>query len=450
VHLGLEPFIPPALYLSFWAVVVVAIFWRPIVGIYYLVPLIPAQTFRDTLGQFPLGANVVSIVVIATAIGVLRKGHSILPKSLWRVPICAYIGLTLLSLIQGSFYLGRSLPFALDDPRFQNWRNYATILVLAFLVHATVTTKQHMKVVVLLICVSVLLLDKNFWETVRDRDYSSYSEDLRNDAGALGYAGVNGLAAFEAQIAIALLALGAYESKWLHWVGYVALAVFSTICLMYSLSRAGYVALLAGWLFLGLVKYRKMLILLIVFGMTWTTLVPKAVVERVFMTHEDTGNTEFDHSSETRLTLWEDAMQVFQSNPATGTGFDTYAYMERVGQYRDTHNIYIKVLVETGVVGLALFLFIIYRLFRASFTLARTARDPFHASLGLALASWLVCAVVGNFFGDRWTYLQVNGYMWVLAGLVARAADSEDDACETDSDPIEVTDENRVVQVALA
>jgi hypothetical protein len=32
----------------------------------------------------------------------------------------------------------------------------------------------------------------------------------------------------------------------------------------------------------------------------------------------------------------------------------------------------------------------------------------------------VVCAAVANFFGDRWHFLQVNGYMWVVAGLVAR------------------------------
>jgi hypothetical protein len=32
----------------------------------------------------------------------------------------------------------------------------------------------------------------------------------------------------------------------------------------------------------------------------------------------------------------------------------------------------------------------------------------------------VVCSIVANCFGDRWTYVQVNGYMWVLGGLVSR------------------------------
>lgn len=236
----------------------------------------------------------------------------------------------------------------------------------------------------------------------------------------MGYAGSNGVAAFEAQFSCFLLALAGFERKRLLKLGYIALAVFSAVCLMYSLSRGGYVAFLVGWLFLGLIKQRKLLVLLVVFFLTWTTLVPNAVHERVTMSYNEQTGT-IDHSAETRLTLWEDALQVFDSNAALGTGFNTYAYMHRVGVYEDTHNFFLKVLVETGILGLVLFLWLVIKLFWAGFRLSRRAKDPFFASLGLGLATWIACAVVANFFGDRWTYLQVGGYMWVIAGLVARA-----------------------------
>jgi hypothetical protein len=32
----------------------------------------------------------------------------------------------------------------------------------------------------------------------------------------------------------------------------------------------------------------------------------------------------------------------------------------------------------------------------------------------------MICVVIVNFFGDRWTYLQVNGFLWVILGLAAR------------------------------
>ena len=302
---------------------------------------------------------------------------------------------------------------------------------LLLLVAAVEPSRWQMKTIVVLMCLAMLALDRNFLSTVSGRDFSAFSYDLR-DAGSVGYAGINGMAALEAQFATFLLALAAFEKNRLLQLAYYALAVCSAVCLMYSLSRGGYVAMLAGWLFLGLAKKRWMLVALIAFVFTWTALVPNAVRERVTMTYETGG---LDHSSETRITLWQDAMQVFDSNIVLGSGFNTYAYMHRVGNYEDTHNFFLKVLVETGIFGLALFLWLLGKIFRIGVWFSRHAKDPFYASLGLGLAGWLVAAFTANMFGDRWNYLQICGYMWVIAGMVAHALKVE----EAEAEAAEVT-----------
>lgn len=418
MHFGLEGLVPYVLYLGAIAAILMSIFWRPIVGIFYLLPLIPLQTIRYRMNEFPLGESIVGIMLVAVALGVMRRRQSPLPKTPWTVLLCIFGIYSFISLWYGAFYLGVALPFP-GDPRFGVWQEYMMMPALLLLVAAVQPTPRQMKAMIIVMCLSVFMLDRNFWDIVSGRDFSAYSDDLR-EGGGMGYAGTNGLAAFEAQFSIFLLALSGFERKRLLKLGYIALAVFSAVCLMYSLSRGGYVALLAGWLFLGLIKQRKLLLLLVVFFLTWTTLVPNAVHERVTMSYnEQTGM--LDHSAETRLTLWEDAVQVFDSNAALGTGFNTYAYMHRVGVYEDTHNFFLKVLVETGILGLIIFLWLLIKTFWTGFRLSRRAKDPFRASLGLGLAVWVVCAAVANFFGDRWTYLQVGGYMWVIAGLVAHS-----------------------------
>ncbi len=100
------------------------------------------------------------------------------------------------------------------------------------------------------------------------------------------------------------------------------------------------------------------------------------------------------------------------------------------GYYEDTHNYYIKVLAETGMVGLLIFLALLAQMFAVAFRLFRTAEDPFFASIGLGLIGWLVCCAVANFFGDRWTFLQVNGYLWVLGGMASQALALEKEAAD--------------------
>jgi putative inorganic carbon (HCO3(-)) transporter len=433
IHFGLEGTTGLLLYLAAIVCLIATIFWRPIVGIFFLLPLIPLQTVRYRMNEYPLGASIVGVILLGVAIGLLRQRRPILPKTPWTTLLVIYTIYTLLSLIWGSVYLGAPFPRP-GDPRFSVWLDYMMMPALLLLVAALEPTRAQAKAMILVMCAAVLVLDKNFWSMVSGRDFSQFAWDLR-EGGNMGYAGTNGLAAFEAQFTTFLLAISAFEKKWWLRHAYHALAAFSGICLMYSLSRGGYIAMLAGWLFIGLTKRRWLLILLIVFLATWTTIVPNAVKQRVFMTY-DTESGEVDHSAGTRLTLWEDAMQVFDSNIVIGAGFNTYQYMHRVGNYEDTHNFFLKVLVETGILGLGLFLWFLAKTFRVGYAVSKRAQDPFYASLGLGLTGWLVAAAVANFFGDRWNFLQVGGYMWVVAGLVAGATFTEKDGGPEDGEEV--------------
>lgn len=417
LNLGLETATPYVLYTAGIVVVLLSIFWRPIAGIYYLVPLIPLQTVRYYMNQFPLGNSVVEIIMLAVGIGVIRRGKSIIPKTPFTVLLCIFALYTYVTLWNGSFYLKADLPLWFDNARLIEWKSYMLMPLLFFLTTAAVENVKQIRILVLLMCAAILVLNKSFHDTVAARDFSNFSDDLR-DEGAMGYAGVNGLAAFEAQVIPLLVALWGAEKHLLRRLGYLALAVFSANCLMYSLSRGGYVAFLMGWLFLGLVRYRVLLVLLIAFLFSWQTLVPNAVRQRVFMTYsEDTG---LESSGQTRVNLWEDAMLVFDTNPVIGTGFNTYAYMGRVGTYKDPHNMFVKVLVETGILGLVIFVWLWLKAWWFGLTVSWSARDPYIRALGLGLAGWIVCAAGANFFGDRWSLFQVAGYFWVLLGLVTR------------------------------
>jgi O-antigen ligase len=431
VNFGLEGYIPYVLYLVAIASFLLSVFWRPLTGIFFLVPLLPLQTIRYRVNDFPLGGSLIGVMLAGVALGLLRRGQPVLPKTKWNLLIAVYAVFTYVSLALGSAYLDSSFPLP-GERRFGYWQEYMVMPAMLLLVAATKPTKKQMQALILVMCLAIFVADKSFWNTVSGGDFSSYSEDLHQESGSLGYAGINGMAAFAAQAATFLLALGGYERRIWMKIGYFALAIFSAVCLMYSLSRAGYVAFLAGWLFIGLFQQRKLLILLVVFAFSWTVFVPPAVQQRVEMTYDPQSRT-LDNSANTRLSLWNNALEVFDTNAIMGTGFNTYEYMQLnkrtdggTGYYQDTHNYFVKVLVETGVVGMLMFLWLLSRFFGDGFRLFRKAKDPFYSSLGLGIMGWVVCAVAANLFGDRWSFLQVNGYMWVLAGLVVQARTVEE------------------------
>lgn len=415
---GLEGYIPYLLYGGAIVAFLLSVFRRPIVGLYFLVPLLPLQTIRYRIEGMPLGSSLVYIILLGVALGLLRRGESILPGTPWTRLLCAYVGFTFVSLWIGSFVLGLPLPLSTGDRRVSDWCAFVTMPALFFLVAAAVKDVRQMKLLLALMCLSMFMLDRAYWNAVSGRDYSTYSEDFHRDGSAMGYSGAQGFAAFTAQCAIFLLSLAAMERKVLLRLSYIGLAVFSVLCLMYSFSRGGYAAFLAGWLFLGIIKQRSLLVLLAVFVVVWASVVPAAVQMRVNMTYDPAAG--LDHSSETRLALWEDAIELAGANVLLGTGFGTYGYLGRIGNYTDTHNVYLEVLVETGVVGLLLLLWLFGKSAWRGYLLSLRAKDPLLRGLGLGLTGWVVCAMVANAFGDRWNYLQIQGFFWVIAGLVAR------------------------------
>jgi len=431
-NFGLSGYLPYILYAAAIAAVLLSIFRRAIFGLYFLIPLIPLQTIRYRLNDLPLGASFVYIMLLAIGIGLLREHRPLFPKTAWTIPLSIFMLFTLASLWAGAAYLNAPLPLP-GDQRFNDWLAYMTMPALFFAVAACVDSVKEIKIIGTLMCLATIALSKSFWGSISGRDFSTYSETLRQsfvDGGSMGYAGVNGLAAYEAQAATFLLAMAAMEKRFFVRLAYLAIAVYSSLCVMYGLSRGAYLAIVTGLVFLGFVKVRILLVLLAGFALVWTAVVPGAVVMRIQMTQSEDG--QLDHSSELRVQLWEDAMELISSNPVTGCGFNTYAYMRRVGSYADTHNYYLKILVETGVIGLLLFLWIIGTSWIRGLSLFRRSRDPYLAGLGLGLAGWVVCTAVSIAFGDRWSYLQIQGFFWVLAGLVARGAMFQNDEEEVD------------------
>jgi len=414
-HLGLGSLV---FYCSAVAALLLSVFWQPRVGLYFLAPLLPLQTIRYRILDYPLGGQLVYIILLGVILGLLLRGESLVPPALPLKKILFIIMLVyFVSLWYGSFYLNITLPWSLDDPRVEGWINFMVMPVLYFVTVCAIKDVKQMKILLLLMCLGVFLVDWAFYKTMSGRDLSHFSDGLRY-AGSLGWAGTNGLAAFEAQISLFLLGLYAFgRRRVVKWV-ILSLIFANMYCLLFSFSRGGYVAFLVGLIFLGLFKERKLLVLVLALLIGWQTLVPNAVRERIAMTVDESGKLE--SSSQTRITLWEDAYEMFRQNPLFGTGFETYRYMHRVGPYNDTHNMYMKVLVETGLIGLVLFLWLFLAVFRLGFGLFRSGQDPFLASVALGFTAMVVGAFVVNFFGDRWTYLQVNGSLWTVLACVVR------------------------------
>ena len=420
IHFGLEAYAPLLLYIGMFGAFLASMFWRPSVGIYLLALTLPLQTGRYTIQTLPLGAQFIDILLLGTILGLLIQKKSVVPKSNLTMLLALFAVFCYFSLWEGSFFLNAPLPLWIGDERFAAWKNYVEMFLFALVVASTIREKSQVRLLLVCMAVSVLIVNRSYYSTLSGRDLSQFSYQVR-DAGPLGYAGVNGLAAFEAMVASFLLGTFSFAKKIYGKIGILLLVATCCYCILFSFSRGAYLGVIVGLVTVGLLRSRWMLAVAAVIVLGWQLLLPVAVQQRITMTTEDADEgQQFDSSSQQRIELWEDAMNLFKRNPITGTGFETYSHMGRVGNFRDTHNYYVKVLAEMGIIGLALYLLLLGKIFWSGVRLFYDSSDPFWRAVGLGFVALLASVFIMNLFGDRWMYQQVDGYLWILLGCVIR------------------------------
>ena len=133
-------------------------------------------------------------------------------------------------------------------------------------------------------------------------------------------------------------------------------------------------------------------------------------------------------SSNNRLAWWGEARDVFEADPLTGAGANTFEiarkrYREIASSVTQPHSVPLQFLAGTGIVGLALLLGLVAAAAAAAVGAVRrlegTERDA-AAALSVALALWLVHALVDY----DWDFVAVTGPVFFAAGALAAAGRS--------------------------
>lgn len=248
--------------------------------------------------------------------------------------------------------------------------------------------------------------------------------------GSIGQS--NDLGAFLALFAVPALA-GLFGVK--NWFGRAVLAtifVLACIGVMMSLSRGSMVALVAGVFVVAWMSSRwafGLLVAVLLLSPLWAPDYVKDRVASSSMEVEGTDEVTVDMASEARLQTWQSILEVVRSHPIDGVGFTGLAYvLPEVGEglgleeVKDSaHNTWLRMLAETGVIGLALFVWLMWKAWRLGFEAMRRARAAFDRALGIGLCGAVVTLAVNCAFGDRFFNVVIASSFWILCALAERA-----------------------------
>lgn len=429
---GLSTLLVTPLYISCLLAIIVTLFYRIEVGIFFIIPFVAHQNILNYFFQFPLGKDINDLLFIAMLIRWVidkrKAGDNIFVKSPLNVPMMLLIIWSYLEVWWGARYFGDPAPLSLGDPRIIYWKNLILLPLLFLIILNNIKNPKHMKIIILLMILAVLLLDRNFYSVARWRDFSHYSDNQRVGS-IMASLGGNELAVCMAMYAIVLVSFFIYLNNiWLKLFLLLPIGA-SYYCIAFSFSRSGYLATVIGWAVVGLLKDRKILVVLIALVFFWQVLLPVAVKERIEMTKTDEG---YDETVLQRFGMWEMGKDIIFSNPILGAGLNATQSFNITADgienrvWHSFHNSYLQQAVETGIPGLGIYLWIFFFMLRIGWRLFRTTDDWFQKSLGLGLLACVFSCLAGNIAGGYWNYFSVNGYMYAIAGLVMRClVDSE-------------------------
>lgn len=218
----------------------------------------------------------------------------------------------------------------------------------------------------------------------------------------------------------------------------LVLGLFDVLFLV--LGRIGYVAIavgLGGWLWLVLNnKQRVMLIIAGVIAVVVIALVPNRLQDRVMKGVNEIEQcvTELDPNVATpkicstsmglRTEFVYRSLLLIKSSPVIGVGVGGFNYNSDDGKYRhiNPHNEYLIQTLQSGIIGLAIFLLWIFFMYRAAYLLPGVEKTFLIAVISVYVAGCLFNSfIVDSYEGQAWMVLV--GYL--AAEMARRSRDKE-------------------------
>lgn len=188
---------------------------------------------------------------------------------------------------------------------------------------------------------------------------------------------------------------------------------------LFTQSRTSYLALIPALAVLGFMADRRMIILgiLIVAFLVSPLFLPKAVKNRIMFTFTQPeeqgqvkiGDIRLDTSTSARLASWQQSLQDWPQHPLLGYGVTGYAFVD--AQFP-------RVLIETGVLGLIAFCYLLFSIFKVTLNNLKELKTPYLQGLGIGFLAGFVGLVVHAIGANTFIIVRIMEPFWFFAGIM--------------------------------
>ena len=436
---AMSPVIPLALMVSI-ALVLISL-CHPQVLVYILISFIPLQAQIPVEFNLPMGINVFNLLFVLIYIiwffKILFSDKHQFRMDAMGTAIVGFILILLVSMLWSTRIMG--LSFFFDN--IEEAKRWMTIMLIYFpVVWLDFDEKEIRRFVWIIVLITLVV---SIW-TLKDcyQTGFEFSEDHRVH-GPFAKGGENDLSAFFVFYAPIALAAGIMEKSLFRKIILVGVFFTSALAVFFTYSRGAYLGLAAVLGIVAILHSRKLLIVFVLLFLTLGFWMPDSVMKRASMTNSnivvekriEEGEralspadyaSRLEKSSAKRIIIWRGALDMIKQNPVFGLGYMTF--YSQIHKYAnlgpkekwDTHQQYLKITAEMGIIGLIAFLsLLIVPLFR-SIKLFYWSKDQFIKGIALGGIASITGIAIVNLFGSRFVREELIGLYFIFCAILSR------------------------------
>lgn len=227
---------------------------------------------------------------------------------------------------------------------------------------------------------------------------------------------------------VGALFLGA--KGWMKKIFYAGIAGVSAVCLALTYSRGCYLGLILAFAVFVLLISLKWIIAFILGLMVAPAFLPQSIINRF----SSIGNMA-DSSTSYRVSIWKGAIDMIkeywyrpigQGATAFNSIYPLYSYSGVGAQH--THNLFLQLLIETGIIGILSFLGVIYKFFQNVLCGLKKTTNSFYKYCFIGFTSGMIGFLLQSIFDNTWYNNKIILIFWIfiaLSAVVRKISDME-------------------------
>jgi O-antigen ligase len=386
--------------------------------IYWSIPIIP---FSVSIASAAMNIFM-GFLIFFFILKRLQQKKVNFPKTAINLPLLFLFIVTCLSLVNSINYR--------DSIKGGILRLLQYIFILFILIEEIKDRNQIKNIIFFIVAGLILVSIDEIWQIATGHDFIRGYSPIVNIGllrATASFKDANTLGIYLSALAPFIFGLSLFYYKGVKKIIFIFLSLIIFLGIVLTYSRPTLLAIYISLFFLGAVERKKILIIfLIALTLISPFLLPKSVKEWAkqveynplrFMCNDD------------RIAIYRNSLNMIKAHPIIGIGANTF--MKNYRKYKESpeyrnivtsdylyaHNNFLHMAGEIGLVGLGIFFWFLYTLFKECKMIYKNLNDNFLKIISLSVITCLISFLINGLTESSLYYSRVAMIFWYLIGF---------------------------------